>query len=199
MERRQALKNIGLAAGFFVVTPSILTLMQSCKSDVAKWVPEFLTIDQSVVLLNIVDVILPKTEGLPSATEVNVPEFIDKYLNEVLDDTDQGNVKVAFDTIISILKPDNEASWDTVTIEDYKGLLDKHMLLKGEIDEERLANPASLTPTKSEFLNNLKWMTINAYTTTEQIGENVLIYDPIPSQYFCGDLQELTGGKSFSL
>ena len=42
-------------------------------------------------------------------------------------------------------------------------------------------------------------MTISAYLTTEEIGENVLVYDPVPSQYYCGDLQELTGGKAWSL
>ena len=73
------------------------------------------------------------------------------------------------------------------------------MLLEDEIDEEREANPESLEMTKSEFLNNIKWMTINAYLTTEKIGETVLVYDPVPSQFYCGDLQELTSGKSYSL
>lgn len=199
MERRQALKNIGLAAGFFVATPSILTLMQSCKSDVAKWVPEFLSTDQSIVLKNMVDIILPKTEDLPSASELNVPEFIDKFLNEVLDEEEQGYVKTAFENLVTMIKPDAETSWHTITKEDYTAILDKHMRVKDEIDEEREANPESLAPTKSEFLNSLKWLTIEAYTTTEKIGEEVLVYDPVPAAYYCGDLQELTGGKSYSL
>ena len=51
----------------------------------------------------------------------------------------------------------------------------------------------------TKFLNSLKNITIMAYVTTEEIGERVLAYDPVPGAYYCGDLQELTGGKSWSL
>lgn len=199
MKRRDALKNLGLATGFFVATPTIVSLLQSCTSDVKTWIPKFLTNDQGIALTKIVDIILPKTVNLPSATELNVPQFIDKYLNEVLEDEDQAKFRVAFENMVSMLRPNPEEPIDKVTDEAYKILLDKHMLIKDEIDLEREANLESLELTKSEFLNSLKWMTINAYLTTEQIGENVLVYDPVPSQYYCGDLQELTGGKSYSL
>jgi len=198
MKRREALKNLGLATGFFVATPSIISLLQSCTSEVSTWTPEFLTIDEGVVLTNLADIILPKTD-IPSATEVNVPQFIDKYINEVFDDESQAQVKTAFGNIISILKPDSETKIEKITQEDYKALLDNHMLLRDDVDEEREANPDSEEMTKSEFLNSLKWMTINAYKTTQEIGENVLAYDPVPGAYLCGDLQELTGGKSWSL
>jgi hypothetical protein len=198
MKRRDALKNLGFATGFFVATPTIVSLLQSCTSDVKTWVPDFLTLEQGVVLTNLVDVFLPKTD-LPSATEMNVPQFIDKYINEILDDENQVQVKTAFNAIIPILKPNSEDNIDKVTQEDYKALLDKHMLIKDEIDEEREANPESLEMTKSEFLNALKGIIIKAYVTTQEIGENVLAYDSIPGAYYCGDLQELTGGKSWSL
>ena len=198
MKRREALKNLGLATGFFVATPSIISILQSCTAEANTWTPEFLSIDEGVVLTNLVDIILPKTD-IPSATEVNVPQFIDKYINEVIEDDGQAQIKTAFGNIISVLKPNAEDNISKVTQEDYKALLDNHMRIKDEVDEEREANPDSQEMTKSEFLNNLKWMTINAYRTTEQIGENVLAYDPVPGAYYCGDLQELTGGKSWSL
>ena len=198
MKRREALKNLGLATGFFVATPSIISILQSCTAEANTWTPEFLSIDEGVVLTNLVDIILPKTD-IPSATEVNVPQFIDKYINEVIEDDGQAQIKTAFGNIISVLKPNAEANISKVTQEDYKALLDNHMRIKDEVDEEREANPDSEEMTKSEFLNNLKWMTINAYKTTQEIGENVLAYDPIPGAYYCGDLQELTGGKSWSL
>jgi hypothetical protein len=198
MKRRELLKNLGFAAGFFVATPSIMSLLQSCTSDVKTWVPEFLTLEQGVVLTNIVDVILPKTD-LPSATELNVPQFIDKFINEVLEDEQQTQIKNGFNTMISLLKQNGIEPVEKLTEDDYKSLLDQHMLVKGEIDEEREANPESLEMTKSEFLNTLKGVTIFAYVNTEEIGERVLAYDPIPAAYYCGDLQELTGGKSWSL
>lgn len=199
MKRREALKNIGLATGFFVATPTIVSLLQSCTSDVKTWTPQFLTVDQGVVLTKLNNIILPKTDDLPSATELNVPEFIDKYLNEVFDVEEQEHFKTAFNNIITILKPNEDVAINNLSDNDYKALLDKYMLLEDEIDEERESNPESLEMTKSEFLNNIKWMTINAYLTTEKIGETVLVYDPVPSQFYCGDLQELTSGKSYSL
>jgi hypothetical protein len=198
MKRREALKNLGFATGFIVATPSIISLLQSCTSEASTWTPEFLSVEEGVVLTHLVDIILPKTD-IPSATEVNVPQFIDKYINEVLDDESQAQVKTAFGNIISVLKPNAEDKISKITEDDYKALLDNHMLIKDEVDSEREANPDSKDMTKSEFLNNLKWMTINAYKTTQEIGENVLAYDPIPGAYYCGDLQELTGGKSWSL
>ena len=198
MKRREVLKNLGFATGFFVATPTIISLLQSCTSDVKTWVPEFLTIEQGIVLTNIVDIILPKTD-LPSATELNVPQFIDKFVNEVFDEKSQASVKTAFGKIISVLKPNSEDSIEKITQEDYKALLDEHMLIKGEVDTEREINPESLEMTKSEFLNTLKSITIFAYVNTEEIGERVLAYDPIPGAYYCGDLQELTGGKSWSI
>lgn len=198
MNRREALKNLGLATGFVIVSPSIISLLQSCTSDAKTWTPVFLSVEEGVFLTNLVDIILPKTD-IPSATEFNLPQFIDKYFNEVLDDESQSQMKVSFCNIISILKPNAESTIEKVTQEEYKALLDKHMLIKGEIDLDREENPESKEMTKSEFLNNLKWMTINAYKTTQEIGENVLVYDPVPGAYYCGDLQELTGGKSWSL
>ena len=198
MNRRDVLKNMGFATGYLLATPTILSMLQSCTSDVKTWVPDFLSSEEGIVLTKLVDVILPKTE-LPSATEMNVPQFIDKYINEVLEDEQQYQVKNGFKTMLSILKQNGIESVEKLTEDNYKSLLDQHMLVKGEIDKERAANPESLELTKSEFLNSLKGITIMAYVTTEEIGERVLKYDPIPAAYYCGDLQELTGGKSWSL
>ncbi len=200
MERRIALKKIGLATGFFAITPTVISLLQSCTSDIKTWTPEFLSIDQGIVLTNLVDIILPKTDT-PSGTELNIPQFIDKYINEVFENEDQNEFKLVFTDIISILKPNSESSVNDITQETYKALLDNYMLVKGDIDLERESNPDldSLKMTKSEFLKSVRNLCIKAFVRSEEIGENVLVYDPIPGAYYCGDLQELTNGKSWSL
>ena len=198
MKRRDALKNLGLAAGFAITAPSIFSLLQSCTS-APTWMPTYFTNDEKEIVVNLVDIILPKTEGTPSATEVNVPQFIDKYITEVLNAEDQEAIRISFTEIIATLKPTIETDIRDVTTAQYTGLLDAHLLVKGEIDKDRLANPEALQPTKNEFLNHLKHLTITAYVTSEEIGENVLMYDPVPTAYYCGDLQEISGGKSSSL
>ena len=198
MKRRDALKNLGLAAGFAITAPSIFSLLQSCTS-APTWMPTYFTNDEKEVVVNLVDIMLPKTEGTPSATEVNVPQFIDKYITEVLNAEDQEAIRISFTEIIATLKPTIETDIRDVTTAQYTGLLDAHLLVKGEIDKDRLSNPEALQPTKNEFLNHLKYLTITAYVTSEEIGENVLMYDPVPTAYYCGDLQEISGGKASSL
>ena len=199
MKRRDALKNIGFAAGFAIITPSIFSMLQGCTGDSVTWIPNYLTSDEKIFVTNLADIMIPKTATTPSATEVNVPQFIDKYIDEVLDTDDQEITRAAFVKVIAILRPDATADLGDTTTEQYKTLLDDHMLLKGEIDQERTADPEALLMTTSEFLNQLKWMIINAYKNSEEVGENILAYDPVPAAYYCGDLQELNGGKSYSL
>lgn len=199
MKRRDALKNLGLAAGFAITAPSIFSMLQSCTTEVKTWVPQFLTSDEQKVLTNLVDIILPKTATTPSATEVKVPQFIDRYIHEVIENEDQEITRAAFNKLIGLLKSSETESIDDVTTAQYTALLDKHLLITGDIDEEREANPEAEIMTTSEFLGQLKWMTINAYLNSEQVGENILVYEPVPAEYYCGDLQELTGGKAYSL
>ena len=199
MERREALKKMGFATGFFVFTPTLINMLQDCQSDLKNWNPEFFSLEQGVVLIGLVDTILPKTKNLPSATEINVPQFIDKYVNEVMDDEAKREIKVVFNSIISILKSDQDMSVDALSQKNYEALLDEHLLLQNETDPQELEKTEPSTMTNSEFLNQVKAMTIKAYLTTEQIGEDVLVYEPVPTAYYCGDIQKLTGGKSYSL
>ena len=55
MKRREALKNIGLAAGIAVTTPSALSILQSCQSDAAAWRPSFFTSEEGALLKGITE------------------------------------------------------------------------------------------------------------------------------------------------
>ncbi len=195
MKRREALKNIGLSAGFVIATPSLFSLLQSCTSDVTTWTPVFLSEEQGVVLKGIVDVILPKTDDTPSASEVNVPEFIDKYANEVMDLEEQVKLITAYDNLIVLIKTEYNEDISKVSSENYMALLDTHMKLPKE--EAPSDDPTKMTA--SQLLNSIKGMTIYGYRVSETVGETILAYDPVPGAAYCGDLQELTGGKAWSL
>ena len=155
MKRRDALKKLGLAAGFAITAPGIFSLLQSCTND-PTWMPSYFTKDEKEVVVNLVDIILPKTEDTPSATEVNVPQFIDTYITEVLNAEDQEAIRISFTAIIATLKPTAETAISDITTAQYTALLDTNLLVKGDIDEDRLADPTALQPTKNEFLNHLK-------------------------------------------
>ena len=195
MQRREALKKIGLTTGFVIATPTLISLFQSCTDDTQNWVPQFFSEEQATVLTDIVDVFLPKTD-IPSATEVNVPQFMDKYVNEVWEPIEQDRIKVAFDKLLRQIKTDYNENLNKVTEDNYKDLLDNHMLI---VPKGQEPTPETEPMTTSDLLNSIKWMAINGYKINETVGETILAYDPIPSTSYCGDLQELTGGRAWSL
>ena len=193
MKRSDALKNIGLTAGFIVATPTVLSLFQSCKSDVATWTPSFLTEEQGVVLNNIIDVILPKTDT-PSASDVNVAEFIDKYVKEVYTNEEQKGYKHSFEILVSLLKSDYNTNVSKITDANYMNLLDTHLVLDSN-------GSGSENEDVSEFLNGLRNTTIHAYKISETVGETILAYDPVPGipKISCMTVEEATGGVAWSL
>jgi hypothetical protein len=194
MKRRDALKHIGLTAGFVVATPTLVSLLQSCSNNTETWTPIFLTEEQGLILKNIVDVILPKTDT-PSASEVNVPEFIDKYFDEILDIEDQDKTKAGFSALVTLLKTDYKNNLNKLSEDNYKYLLDNHMLLN------QPQTSKSEPMTVSDVLHSIKWMSINAYKISETVGETILAYDPVPGipKESCITVEEATGGVAWSL
>lgn len=200
MNRREALRTIGLGTGLVVLSSPLLAMLQGCTSEKETWLPRFLSVEEGQFLTRVVDIIIPKTEGLPSATEVNVPEFIDIYWDEVFLGDERQKQKTAIAKMVASVKSNYNVDLEKVTDAQYKEVLDTYILKKGEIDPQRDVNPNNSDfVTDYELFDGLKWMTINAYCGSEQVAENVLFYDPIPAQYYCGGLHELTGGRSNSL
>jgi len=154
----------------------------------------FFNKDQMTVVTQLVDLILPKTADLPGALDVKVPQFIDAYVNEVSYPKQQKEFKQGINAVIKKLnKPVKN-----LTVKDYDALLAHY--LKASKDKQ-----ASFQKDKNEALvlgtlNSLRSFSIWAYKTSEQVGEKVLAYDPIPGELIgCMPLNEATGGKAWSL
>ncbi len=199
MKRRTALRQMAYAAGFVAATPTVLSLLNSCTSPEDQWMPELLSPEEGRFLTKLVDVFLPKTENLPSATDLNVPQFIDKYVGQIYSQDNAKQFKAAYTKMNIEFFEYAEVKLDHIKEAHIKNFLDEFLKLKSEIDHERLEKPDFEGWTTSEVLNTLKSLSIKAYLTTEKIGEEVLAYEPIPGAYYCGDLNELTGGRSWSL
>ncbi|MGB5269970.1 gluconate 2-dehydrogenase subunit 3 family protein [Eudoraea sp.] len=215
MDRRVALKNMGLALGYTVATPTLLSLVQGCKNaETVNWTPDFFTKEQGNVLHKLVDIILPKTDT-PSASEVNVHIFIDRFINEIMEDVEQSITKLSFEKFIAkALKDSGKDEANDLTSEDLEPVLAEALQLSEEeeiLNEELvIKNPSAMIkgendavadePVSYNFAKNLRDMTIWGYKTSEYVGEEVLAYLPVPGEYIgCGDLNELTGGKDWSL
>lgn len=215
MDRRIALKNIGLSLGYVVATPTLISLVQSCKTEnVVTWTPEFLSKEEGAVLSKLVDIILPKTDT-PSASEVGVHIFIDKFANDVMEEKDQQFFKMAMNKFTAkALADSGKEGLEDLTIEHLEPVLASALKVTKDDETKNFklistyhkaienGEAAELDDTVSRFAfaNNLRGLTIWGFKTSEYIGEEVLAYLPIPGEYIgCGDLQELTGGKAWSI
>lgn len=215
MDRRIALKNIGLSFGYIVATPTLISLVQSCKDqNVVEWTPSFLTKEEGSVLYKLVDIILPKTDT-PSASEVNVHVFIDTYAHEIMEPKQQNFFKMAMSKFTDkALKDAGKEQIEDLETEDLEAVLASALKVskEEEVKNFKLINSYTESIEAGEtaeleegvsrfaFATNLRSLTIWSYKTSEKVGEDVLAYLPIPGEYIgCADVQELTGGKAWSI
>jgi len=188
MERRNAIKNIGRSMGAFVATPAVLELLQSCGGPQYDWVPVFYTEEQGAFIKGLIDTLLPAVEEMPAATAVNVHVFLDKYANDILDPQEQEKHKAQMGKAIeSLLASSGKSGIDKVENASYEAWMDE--LFGGSPDDEVY-----------KFMEAFRSQTIWAYKNTEQVGETIMAYNPIPGKYEgCVDLEATTQGKAWSI
>lgn len=215
MDRRKALRNMGLALGYTVATPTLISIVQSCQNETAmEWTPDFFTKDEGAALTKLVDIIIPKTDT-PSASETQVHLFIDRFTDQVMEPQQQDFTKMSFSRFLEkALKDSGKDKAGDLTPEELEPVLafalkttkedrtKSYEAIEQYNDAISQGNEALLEDgvTRFAFANNLRGLTIMGYKTSEYVGEEVLEYLPVPGEYIaCGDLQELTGGKAWSL
>lgn len=195
MNRRDALKSLGLSLGYVIATPTLVSMLQSCTAQPEKWVPIFFSTKQAYVLQNLVNLILPKTDGVLGALDVNVPKFIDMYTAKTATEEQKEIYRTGIDAIIEALGMPIEAPY-TIETEIFDALLSKYLRLTKEerlvyITEENII---------FETLTTIRDQAVWAYLSSKEIGMNVLAYDPIPGQQIgCLSVEKATGGKAWSL
>lgn len=190
MDRRKVLKNIGTGIGAIAVTPTVVGFFQSCQSAVS-YTPVFVPQEDFGMLSSIMDLIIPSTDT-PGAIELKLPEFIDAYADGVWNEDNKASFKEGWAAFKSAaLEASGKANAGQLTAADWDAELAKHL---------KSGNPPAKGDLAAGFANQLRSLTVNAYKTNEFIGENVLAYAPVPGDYRgCVDLEETTGGKSWSL
>ena len=214
MDRRDALKNMGAALGYSVATPTLISLMQACKSETSiDWAPEFFSVDEGKILLQLVDLILPASDT-PSASDVDVHRFIDRFAAEVMLSDQQAYWRMVMGVFVNdIYESAGKEMGDDLAVDELEPALASALQFTKEQEEEynthiqeylvKMAEGemGSLddAAAKYSFATNLRGITIWAYKTSEYVGEQVLPYLPVPGVYVaCDDLEELSGGKTWS-
>ena len=191
MDRRKALKNIGNGIGAIAVTPAVVSLFQSCQTS-ATYNPLFIPKDDFKIISNLMEMIIPKTD-IPGAVELKLPEFVDAYIDAVWDEEEKTDFTETWEVFISSsTKAAGKENENDLSAADWDAQLAKYLKPGNDLPADEIL--------ASQFVNQLRSLTVNAFKTNEFIGEEVLAYAPIPGeQKGCVDLMEATGGKAWSL
>ncbi len=184
MDRRAYIKQTTLLLGYTLSAGAITQLLNSCRQEAAlDWKPLFFNPQQAATISAITETILPKTNTSPGATEIGVPQFIDKMIAQLLNSSEQQKMKDGLREFETTCKNKYETSF--IDLSDTQ----KEKFLT-EQDEQSPAFPISMwgimlepNPKPVTFFRSIKSLTLMGYFTSEKIGKEYLVYDPVPGQY----------------
>ncbi|MDD7915303.1 hypothetical protein [Polaribacter ponticola] len=88
MDRRKALKNIALAFGCVVATPTLINVLSACTSEVNKTNYLFLSQNEALIVKRLSENILPKIH-FPSIVTMNLTVFVDQLFHFTEDKKDK--------------------------------------------------------------------------------------------------------------
>lgn len=200
MDRRRVLKKIGYGSAAMVVTPQIINMLHSCKSNVNKYLPIFFANNQFQFVSKIMDLVIPKTD-IPGAIELKLPEFLDNYIVVVMNQNDKETIIRRTNNFIKLILNETKKNGSMeINSNDLNTQLKKYLLASDKQIESWEEAPKSQELEVYNYLIQIRSLTLNAFRLNEYIGEKVLAYDPIPGERkVCLDLKKTTGGKRWSL
>lgn len=197
MDRRTALRKTAIIAGSTAMVPSLFSLLQSCKEQTRlDWQPTILSMEQAGMISALVDTILPKTTT-PGGLDMKVDIFIDLVINKMFDEAGQqaiiGGI-TSFDADCTAkygdpfrkLNPEERAAFLTEKEKD-----------SGKFNGKVWGTAVGVQKPVG-FYRTIKSLALWGYFTSEEIGKNVLSYDPIPGVYL-GCIPRSDVGNSWSL
>lgn len=194
-----------MISGFAVSGSLVSAVMQGCQEvDTSpEWTPEFFTSQEGEQIGAMAEAILPRTDT-PGAKDVFVDRYIDMITNNCMTKLQQQRMKKGVAELYDAFEEYGKKAFIDATPEEQLAYLQKTEMDARQIAAD-IGNRRS-PDTEEEELNNrpffpeFKQMVLVGYFTSEQVGTEVLAYDPVPGEWIpCGDLQELTGGKLWSL
>ena len=197
MNRRKAIRNTGMMAGAAIMLPSLVTLLQACKSEPRlDWKPSFFTIEEGQFIAKLIDIILPRTDT-PGGLDVKADIFLDKIFAHTYDEVGQQKIR----TDIAAFNTDCQQKFGAPFIA-LNGEKQIAVLKAAEASSGKFNGGVWGTAVGKQapvgFYRSIKSMAMWAYLSSEEIGKNVLNYDPIPQGYQgCIPLSEV--GNSWSL
>ena len=197
MNRREAIKNTALFGGASILTGSLFSILQSCKSEPRlSWQPSFLSADHAQLVSALVDTILPKT-ATPGGLDMKVDIFMDTVFAKLYDDAgrkslaadmDQFNEKCRSKFSKPFAELDKSQRAEFLKAEEASSPKYNGKVWGTAVGEQKPVG----------FYRSMKSLMLWGYFSSEQVGLKVLNYDPVPRDYLgCVPMNEI--GRVWSL
>lgn len=186
MDRREAIRRTAMLMGGVISAPAIMGVLNGCTAKpTIDWKPSFLTEDQGILITQVSDIIIPKTDT-PGAKDVGVPGFIDVMVKDIYSKEDQDRFLDGLKTFSDGAEKKYGDPFIELTSAD-------QLEYVKEVHSAALAEKAADKP----FILMIKELTLLGFFTSEVGATKVLQYDPVPGAYHgCVPLEEV--GKTWA-
>ena len=186
LTRREVLKKTALATGYALSASVASGILSGCTADsTPDWTPSAFSFEQSQLVVDLANTILPTTANSPGAKDVGVHQFMDAVIADCFTPKDKATFLAGVDAF--------ETSCKSVMGESFVALSPEKQL--DFVDQQDKAGKAALTQAlpplpegekphdRRPFFIRFKELTIAGYFTAEQVGKEVLEYLSIPGQF----------------
>ena len=189
MDRREALKRTVLMMGGILSAPTIIGILNSCTTKpTIDWKPELFSQDQGILVSQISDIIIPKTDT-PGAKETGIPSFIDQMVKEVFTKEDRDKFMAGMNAFNEEAKKEYGDPFIELSQEQQTAFVKK------------MHDAAINSNAKDEhpFILTVKELTVAGFFTSEAGASKVLQYEAVPGAYHgCLPLNKTGNGKTWA-
>lgn len=192
MNRRKAIKELGLSLGYVVSAPALIGVLQSCEENKENWTALFFNENEKRVVSYLVDILLPASDT-PGGLDLNLQQFIDMMCQDILEGPDKDLFHQGSDIFGSRFKEMFNKDILKAKKKEVKELfsvyfdLDEAQTNKVRALQNQNLNDMSAGDRENfklyKFLLTVRSFSLLGYFTSEKIGKEVLNFDPIPGRY----------------
>ena len=174
-----------------------------------------LALTKANLVNKIMDVILPTTENIPGAKDLNLTQFLDGYMAKVSSPEDKEFTLLGLPLVSKLmLEASGKSQVSELTSQDIDDQLNRFLRADPATKESRqnelnswaeaLENGEQISVPEEgvvqTMLNSIRDLSVFAFKNSELIGETVLAYRPVPGeQQGCISVSDATGGRAWSL